>query len=301
MQRIAFALLLLLLAPLASCDLAEEPFRPQLVVEGILVAGQPLPTIRLSRTVSILEPIDRETSAVQGARVTIERLGEDGSPDLEITYAGGGLEGLYFPADDFPAIAEPLRRYRITIDVPDELGLVPAGEFVRGETLVPDTFKVLTPPPDTVRYNPFGPAPALRVTPSAYPGRQAVYLFSITALDPRNFGLTPTYAALVGDDDISGLIEGTSPLLNEETYERDPDGTINLQIPWLAIAFYGPSRFTASALDNALFDFLRSRDAQFGSGTLSPGEIPEVLTNLDNAVGVFGSVAQQAVTIFISR
>jgi hypothetical protein len=291
---------LLLLAPLASCDLAEEPFRPQLVVQGLLVAGEPLPPIRLSRTFPITEPIDTEVSGVLGATVTVQLLGDDGEPDQTVSYSPGGLDGRYFPETPFPVIVQPLRRYRLTVSLPDDAGLLPPGQFAGGETLVPDTFTVVTPPPDSLRYNPFSTPPELRVSSSFYPGRQAVYLFSITALEPERFGLTPTYAELVDPEDIPRLVQGTSPLLNEGSYDRNPDGTINLRIPWLAIAFYGPSRFTASALDDGLFDFLRSREAQFGATTLSPGEIPEVLTNLTNAVGVFGSVAQREVTIFIS-
>jgi len=194
----------------------------------------------------------------------------------------------------------PGRRYRFVAEVPEALGLVAPGARVRAETLVPDTFRVVTPPPASVRYNPFGVPPQLTVTPSAYPGRQAIYLFSIQALDPQA-GLTPTYAAFLNEEQAERLIEGTSPLLNEENYTRNPDGTLTLEIPWLAIVYYGPNRFTASALDDGLYDYLRSRDTQFSGGTLSPGEIPEVLSNVENGTGVFGSVAQRAVEVTIER
>jgi hypothetical protein len=292
--------LLAVLGVVAGCDLAEEDFRPQLVVEGVLVAGESLPPIRLSQTAPLGATYSFEALAVEGAVVEVVRLAGEVRPGRTYPYEESDARpGTYLPIS--PDGVVPLARYRLTIRVPDALGLVPAGAVARAETTVPDTFRVVEPPRDTVRYNPFGPVTELRVSPSAYPGRQAVYVFSIRALEPEAFGLTPTYAALLDPEEAERVIEGTSPLLNEQNYGRNPDGTLTLEIPWLAIAYYGPNELTASALDDALFDYLRSRSTQFAPRTLSPGEIPEVLSNVENGVGVFGSAAQQTVRIFFRR
>jgi hypothetical protein len=292
--------LLAVLGGLAGCDLAEEDFRPQLVVEGVLVAGESLPLIRLSQTAPLGSAYSFEAFAVAGAVVEVSLLAGEGASGRTYPYEESESHpGVYFPVQS--GVVVPRARYRLTVRVPDALGLVPAGAVVRAETTVPDTFRVVEPPPDTVRYNPFGPVPELRVSPSAFPGRQAVYVFSIRALEPATYGLTPTYAALLDPDEAERVVEGTSPLLNEQNYGRNPDGTLTLQIPWLAIAYFGPNELTASALDDALFDYLRSRSTQFAPRTLSPGEIPEVLSNVENGVGVFGSAAQQTVRIFFRR
>lgn len=299
MRRILALLPLLLLV---ACDLAEEPFVPRLVVEAVLVAGEPPPAIRLSRTVPITQPIPPDGGAVRRARVRIERLDDLGEVDHTVVYREDFfVAGAYIPTGAAVPVL-PLRRYRISVELEDEDAfLLPRGEVATGETLVPDTFRVVQPPPDTVLYDIRAPAMELRVTPSMYPGRSSVYVFSIIALEPEHFGLTPTYDALVDPEDHDRLVENSSPLLSEESYALNPDGTRTLHIPWFTIAYFGPNRFIASAVDNALYDFIRSRDAQFGQSTLSPGEIPDVITNLQNAVGVFGSVAQASVVVFVDE
>jgi hypothetical protein len=284
-----------------ACDQAEEPFRQQVVVEAVLISGEAYPPVRLTRTFPITQPIPADRGAVRGADVRIERLGPDGAPDELVRYAQVDPgSGEYHPVDASGPVL-PLRRYRITIAVPAELRLVPEGRLVQGESFTPDTFRVVQPPPDTVRYAPLGPRIEVRTTRSVYPARQTIYMFSIVALDPDGHDLTPVYAELVDPQDRHRFVENSSPLLNEESYERLADGTVSVPVPWFAIAFYGPNRLIMSAVDDALYDFIRSRDAQFSPGTLSPGEIPEVLTNLSNGVGVFGSVSRVRAKVVVQR
>ena len=133
---------------------------------------------------------------------------------------------------------------------------------------------------------------------------RAISFDAIQALDPDNYELTPTIASLLenaDDVDASDFVTTSSPLLNEGNYEQNPDGTLRLRVPWFAIAYYGPNRFSASALDDALYDFIRSRDAQFNPTTLSPGEIQRVLSNVENGTGVFGSLARVETEAFIAE
>jgi hypothetical protein len=297
----SISLILALAGVMVACDLAEEPFRQQLVVEALMVSGEPYPAVRLGRTFPIARAIPADRGAVHGAEIAIERLGPDGLPDEVVHYVEQEEgSGWYYPVAA-EAQVEPLRRYRIGITVPEETGLVPVGQVVRGETVTPDTFRVVRAPPDTVRYNPLGPRIEVRTTPSIHPARQTIYTFSIIALDPENHRLTPVYAELVDPDNRHRFVENSSPLLNEENYELHPDGTVIVPVPWFAIAFFGPNRLVMSAVDDALYDFIRSRDAQFGASTLSPGEIPDVLTNLSHAVGVFGSAAQASVDVYVKE
>jgi hypothetical protein len=302
-------LLALLLVPLAGCDLSEDDFEPQVVVEAFLVADEFLPTIRLSETAPIDARYTFEAYALSGAEVELALL--DAGGDVEETFGFyenvdvpgnvGSFPGNYVPLDGHRVL--PNRRYRLTARVPERVDLVPSGELIRAETLVPDTFRVVRFPPDTIRYNILAPSPALDVTPSVGEN-QAVYIFSIEALDPDNYELTPTIASLLenaDDVDESDFVTTSSPLLNEGNYERNADGTLRLRVPWFAIAYYGPNRLSASALDDALFDFIRSRDAQFNPTTLSPGEIQRVLSNVENGTGVFGSLATVTTEAFIAE
>ena len=304
-----FLLAAALLVPLAGCDLSETDFQPQVVVEAFLEAGSPIPSVRLSESAPIGARYSFDAYAVSGAVVELALLDASGGVERAYTFYENvdvpGNEGS-FPGNYVPLSGErilPNRRYRLTARLPERPDLVPAGELVRAETLVPDTFRVVRFPPDTIRYDILSPSPALDVTPSVGEN-QAVYIFSIKSLDPDNYELTPTIASLLenaDDVDESDFVTTSSPILNEGNYEENPDGTLRLRVPWFAIAFYGPNRLSASALDDALYDFIRSRDAQFNPTTLSPGEIQRVLSNVENGTGVFGSLARVEAEVFIAE
>ena len=273
------------------------------------MADEFLPTIRLSETAPIDARYNFDAYALSGAEVELALLDERGAVEqtfgfyenVDVPGNEGSFPGNYVPLDGHRV--RPNRRYRLTARVPDRTDLVPAGELIRAETLVPDTFRVVRFPPDTIRYDITAPSPALDVTPSVGEG-QAVYIFSIQALEPENYSLTPTIASLLEsaeDADPADFVTTSSPLLNEGNYERNPDGTLRLRVPWFGIAYYGPNRFSANALDDALYDFIRSRDAQFNPTTLSPGEIQRVLSNVENGTGVFGSLASVRAEAFIAE
>ncbi len=46
------------------------------------------------------------------------------------------------------------------------------------------------------------------------------------------------------------------------------------------------------SLDPALQAFVQSQAVQRGGSTLSPGEIPNVTTNVEGGLGIFGSFAR---------
>lgn len=303
--------LLALVAPLvlAGCDLSQDTFQPEVVVEATLVAGEPLPTIRLSTTAPIDAPYSFEAFSLDGAEVRVELVGVNGEEDVFFFYENvdvptneGDFPGNYVPTELHRVL--PGRSYRLSVQVPERPDLLPPGEFVRAETAVPDTFRIVNPPPDTIRYDILSPSPAIDVTRSLNPDRQGIFIFSIEALAPDFFDLTPTIRSLLeeaDDVDESDFVRTSSPILNEGNYDINPDGTLRLRVPWFAIAYYGPNRLVASALDDALYDFLRSRNAQFNPTTLSPGEIQGVLSNIENGTGVFGSLAQVQTTAFIAE
>jgi hypothetical protein len=304
-----FLLCLVALFALAGCDLSEDAFEPEVVVEAVLLAGEHLPTVRLSTTAPIDAPYAFDAYALSGAEVAVHLLGDRGEAVETFVFAEavGQSSGLDFPGNYAPMEAHrvlPDRRYRLTVAVPGRPDLVPAGEVVHAETAVPDTFRIVNAPPDTIRYAIFEPSPAIDVTRSLNPERQGIYVFNIEALAPDAYDLTPTIASLIEDSDDVGpedFVETSSPLLNEGNYDENPDGTLRLRVPWFAIAYYGPNRLSANALDDALYDFLRSRDAQFNPTTLSPGEIQRVLSNVENGAGVFGSLARVQTSVFIAE
>ena len=57
----------------------------------------------------------------------------------------------------------------------------------------------------------------------------------------------------------------------------------------------------ANAIDDNLYDFVRSQIIQQGGSTFAPGEIPNILERVNGAHGVFGSYARVSFDLFVKR
>ena len=301
MPRFLFALAVAATAgTLAGCDAAtDDTFTEQVVAQAILFGNEPLPPVRLTRTVPISVPYTDETAAIRDAAVRVHLLAENGEPEATWAFEHVADDpGVYLPADFAPPTVLPGRRYRLEADVPGH-------GAVRAETLLPGDFDIVDAPPDTVVYQSF-PPPTTVVTPSAYPGRQTVFQFSVVAED-TTFGLTPFVADIVAQQDDAEeraelrdeLIQGASPLLFEANYEVRPDGNVEIVAPWFFAAYYGPSAFTINVYDDVLYDFLRTLQVQQGGTTLSPGEIPNVRDRVENGTGFFGGAVRRTFRLFV--
>ncbi|AEN73801.1 hypothetical protein Rhom172_1887 [Rhodothermus marinus SG0.5JP17-172] len=282
----------------AACDQVEPVrFAPEYVVESYQIAGEPLQPVWLTRTLPIEAIYVPDSVRVRGAQVRIALLDEQGVPERWYPYEEHpDSPGYYVPA---PLVREvrvrPLRTYRLEARMPD-------GALLTAETTVPDTFRVLGANLDAVRYQ-SEVRLELIMTRSEYPGRQAVYIITTEALEPTEENLTPFGRALYEDSTftLEELRVSGSPILNEANYTELPDGTLRLQLPWLAVLFYGPNRVTISALDDNLYDLIRTQSVQQGGSTLSPGEIPAVLEHVEGGRGVFGSYARVQYTFVVAR
>ncbi len=288
------------LVALAACDGAVTPeHTPVLVVESYQVAGELLQPVRLTRTVSVNATFDASASGVSGAQVRMFLLDEAGEIESAFPFRETpGARGVY--VSRFGHRVEPLRTYRL------EVTDAATGAQLTAQTLVPGAFEVVAAGADTVVYQ----SPQqyeVAVTPSRYPGRQSYYIFSIEALDPRPAQLTPFYSDLVDTtgadvhDSLAEFVVNESNIINEANYDVNPDGTLRVRLPWLAVAFFGPTRLSVSAIDDNLYDFIRSQTVQQRGSTLSPGEIPNVLEHVTGGHGVFGSYARIELSVYVAR
>ncbi|MEM8559554.1 MAG: DUF4249 family protein [Bacteroidota bacterium] len=306
------ALLAVALGSLASCDTYDnDPYRDLIVVEAVMQALEPVPPVFLSTTIPIDQEFTPQTARrVNDATVVLQRLDEAGGVLEEVPYENTAEVGRYDPVIGvgFPTPrVVPLARYRLLVDVP-------SFDPVRAETIVPDTFTTVIPPISPATYQGEGEQPTVTVTPSAFPGRQTVYIFSILAVDqeddPDPTMLTPFARSIYDnfdeddEDDRRDFLQesvfGSSPLLNEAGYTVNPDGTRAVPVPWVAFSYYGFHELSASAVDDALLLFLSTQAAQFTPTTLSPGEIPNITTNVQGGLGVFGSYARSTTTVTIT-
>ncbi len=319
------AVLLLALAVVAGgCDgTTDNDFTSQLVVSAFLGTGEPLPSIRLSRTLPLLDVYTPEAAAVNDAEVTVTLLAADGSDEAVYPYTPTNTLGIYVPAGVGVEVLER-RTYRLDVVGAD-------GERLTATTQVPPDYALLDGPSDETIYGE-GQGPEVRITRTSTPERQAAFVASARALAPDDFeevtvdGETryrsrnlpgrylpvPIYRRFLGceeeasgsllceeDPRQEGVVAGTSPVINEASYIALGDGTLLVQIPFLAFGYYGPQSISLVSLDRAMQDFVQTQLVQGGGSTLSPGEIPNITTNVEGGLGVFGSFSRETVTTTI--
>ena len=322
MRRLLSLAALAVALAVGGCDgTADDALDPQLVVSAQLGADEPLPPVFLSRVSPLLEVYDPERVAVSGATVTLTLLAADGSDETVFPYLGGADAGVYEP--DFGAVGavtavRPGRTYRLDVTGPD-------GERLTARTTVPPTLTLIGEAPASVVYGE-GQGPELRISRSTTAERRATFVASTRALDPSDFeavvidGETffrsvpgtgalpvPIYRRFLDCEDEgptllcaedprrSEVVSGTSPVINEASYIDLGDGTLLVQVPFLAFGYYGPYSVRLTSLDAALEAFLEAQTVQSGGSTLSPGEIPNLVTNVEGGLGVVGSFARVTV------
>jgi hypothetical protein len=296
--------LLLLGTGLLGCDTTATRPESQVVVESYLRANLPLPSVRMTRTVGVDAAYDPAEDAVEGAEVVVDRLADDSTVVTTVPYTeNDSLPGFYSPVN--PPLVAPEATYRLRATTSD-------GTEIRATTTVPGPIEIRATENDTATYQ-SERQPSLTVQVERperidrRAGRQNVFTLTTTSLldfkttpeDTLRAALTPFYADGFDaeDDSLESLRRNSSGLLNEANFKRNEDGTITIDLPWLAIAFFGPNDVGVSVVDENYYDFLRSQNVQ--QGGFAPGEIPNVIEHVDGGTGIFGSYAQATRTVFV--
>ena len=321
LRSLTLAALVVALGTLAGCDgQLEGEFNQKLVVSANLGAGEPLPPISLTESSPLLDPYDAEALVVRDARVTVTLLAADGGAEAVVPYRFEPSLSAYVP-ETAPTVL-PGRTYRLDVQARESLTAV---------TTVPEQVEVVAGPAGSVVYGQ-GQGPEIQIRQSSTAGRQAAFVASTQALaaaefqevtvdgerryrsvpDAGRFLPVPVYqrfldcepeeagTVLCGDDPREARA-GSSPVINEDSYIPLGDGTALVQVPFLAFGYYGPYRISLTSLDAALQDFVQTQAVQGGGTTLSPGEIPNVTSNVEGGLGVFGSYAQVTVETVIAE
>ncbi len=273
----------------SGCDAAGPPeFAEEIVVEGYLEAGQPIGYVTVSRTLPVNQTYDPAMQGVSGAEARIELLENEGS-GVEASwelFAPDASSGRYRLREAVDAL--PLRTYRLVVNVPGT-------GTITSETTVPALFRFTDTQERTFVYD-AGEAPLFEITEPFYPGRQSIFLITTVALEADSTNLTP-FADGLGDD-LFTLQENVSPPLNGENFDRTPSGGMRIRYPWIGLNFYGLNEMRIQAIDDNVFDFVRSNSVQQGGqggSTLSPGDIPNVLDHVEGGRGLFGSFASASI------
>ena len=274
------------------------------MVETFLTGGEALPEIRLSRTLPFDEPYSFERAALRNLQVEVALYDEgiispadrdEGEGPTRISYIESEQAGIYIP-EDTTLITKPGRLYGLEVrEQQQESGDEPV---MRAFSFIPPAFEVLEASADTVVYQ--GEEQfSQRFSRSEYPGRQNYFVATTLALAPDIFPLTPFYGDIEDEDNPGEFIRVSSGIINEENYDRNEDGSITIDLPWVAVSYFGPQEVAFYAIDDNLYDYLRTVGIQTGGSTLSPGQIENVLWNVEGGIGLFASRTGITTEIFV--
>jgi hypothetical protein len=295
---------------LAGCAADRDPstlFAPDdvgtLVVDGLLLVGEPLAEIRLSRAARPDQDYDPLLAAETGATVVVTDL----DAQVAYTYSESPQNGRY--TTSIPSVVFPERTYelRVTTTAGEQLyaltttpPVFDVAAWLRltadGATIV-DTLRtyddldtaVYFAPENQVVYN-VGLLEA-RFTRPAVPafqvGIESLDLDSTFVIDPDFFS----------EEDFASLNRtASSPAL---------EATDNLvRLPWLVVFYTGRYKIRVVALDNNSFDFVRTApddDAGFAFGGNAGDSFQRPIFHVEGGIGLFGSIAADSVGIFVKR
>jgi len=290
MKRVPSISILLLVMLIAGCDIYEQDDYQELVVlEAYAVANRPLPNVRLSRTMPLTEEYSFQNAAISDGVVRVTRLDGNGA-DQEIYFYERASAGVY-RAIDRDYLVEPGASYRIDIEFENR------PEILTSVTTIPLQFEILSEVAESYVYQSDDQL-EIRLSATASSARQNVYVFNTLTQEPSIDNLTPFYrnSVVEGDSEVSDFLSNASGLINEGNFEIGEDNTILLRFPWIGVAFFGENLVVTNSVDQNLADLVRSEELQLGGSTLPPGEIPNLIYNVEGGIGVFGSLSSDTVT-----
>jgi len=289
--------LLVFLIVISGCNpYKQDNYKQQYVVESYLVEGTTLPPLALSTTTPVDQKYSISDAGVGNADVQIQLLDDAGNVQKRYDYFMYA-KGLYLPKNNTDTV-KSLRKYHLRVVIPD------SRDTLEATAIVPKAFHFINNPPDSVIYQ-SGDGISLDMTQSYYPGRQTEYIASAVAegeLD--SLRLTPFYSDVYSrsnDNQLSDYQINNSNIINEGNFTVKSDGTINIQYPWIGIAYYGENSLVINAIDDNVYDFVRSQSVQTGGNTLPPGQIQNAIMHVKGGIGVFGAMATDTVRVYIKR
>lgn len=284
---------IIFLAILYGCNLNdEEQFEEEYAVESYLIADENLPRVMVTKTLPIGEKFNKNRIAIPSATVEISLLKADGSIDEK--YAFFHTEsGQYLP--ETHVLVKPKRWYQLTVTLTN-------GSRVEAKTFVPDTFKIVNEIEDTYVYQGNSKI-SVSATPSSYYNRSSYYMFTAVAGKTFEKNLTPYYKDLVRDKGswINSYYINSSEITNENTYKSDSNGNLFMEIPWSLFAFYGPNDISINAIDDNIYDYMRSSDGITDGTTLGSTGVQNVRYNVTGGIGIFGSLARATKRVEITQ
>ena len=276
----------------------SEFFSPEavdlLVIDAVLIVGEPLPALRLSRSLAPDEPYTRESSDERGASIFVT----DGE-DREIPYVGWESEyGYYYvPAASPVPVVQPSTTYDLRV-------VSERGEVLTATTLTPEPLAVsrwvAIDPATNTEDRELKTFADLGEGVYDAPENQIPYASVIVDAQLDDSGTEGFQIALFSLD------EGSPPVIDPPFFEEEDfedlernvssplllaeEGSIRL--PWFAIYFEGRHKYKVFSVDLNWYDYLRTTRQDGGGfgGTFGEGfESP--IFHVEGGIGLFGSAS----------
>lgn len=281
---------------LSSCEsYNQESYQELVFIESYLVANRTLPAVRVSTTSPVNEQYLFSENALTDANIQISLLDENGNREATFGFFHSVRNnGIYRTVDNHRVL--PRRTYLLEIDFNNR------DEIISAKTTIPDQFDIVNEVRERVVYQ-SDEQVEIVLTQTETTQRQNVFVFNTLAQNPNYENLTPFYKNAVdnGNAVVGDYVSNSSGLINEGSFDIEPDGTIRLRFPWLGVAFFEENLVVINSVDQNIYDLIRSNEVQLGGSTLPPGEIPNLIYNVDGGIGVFGSFATDTVATFFER
>ncbi len=270
----------------------EDTYQPKIVVDGIVMPGQPFQNIRISRNFALNQNIDFNEFFITDAVVSITDM-ESGN-DYPMTY--NPLTGSY-ESNNGDLLVEYGKSYQLSVHATvdgKELSTSAVTKVPRDGFSILTEKSVLTP----LKYRERGDDEDLKLFTIAF--NRSIdtdsYIASIVSLDASKETFVTDNPFDIKTEDLDennlfGLLQHQSQWLQTQT---GGDGFSQLELLWYSLWFYGRYRVILYAADENLKDyFLTHKNIQDIDGNLW-----EPKFHFDgDGIGVFGSALADTVYI----
>lgn len=277
----ALSLSLFLAAALLTGGCEETPtaesYRREVVISGVLTAGRPVDTIKVSWTGVVDQRYDLSALAIPNAVVVVRELG---GTFVDTLVYDASVPGRYHSSDTSKKIM-PTRTYELTVRT-----VTPEARTVTAVTTVPDDFAITTSTlldGGTLKYDVTAPVHSFAWTPSASYG---TYLPTISYLDSG--------AAMIPKIFFQDTLSSDFQRPDKVGYRIGlPPTQLSTELPWIFLSYYGTVRFDVFAIDANYSDFINQYIPAQG------GELREIRYRTVGGIGVFGSrtAARNPITV----
>ncbi len=269
--KLLYILCLVAIISLVSCeDPAPTDYKPEIVVEGLLIVDEPIRHISVIRSQPLIDSFDYNSSLVADAIVKIKGDGREFI--LDYNPPQNGKPGYFYSDTTYLVKSEMLYELEVTVD----------NKVMKGSTFTPKRTDWIRSPKPYIQF----PFDSIGLPPTdsiewKKTEKTEFFLISITCLDSAGYGeyLQPP------TNEKNRRIE--RPFRNDRSFREltsfTPIPVSSTPIVWSVFKFYGKHRVSIYVPD---FNFLR-----WFAQAQARSQVEPILQSINNGYGYFGSAS----------